>query len=173
MRILVASFVTAIALFFFGFLWWGMLMPIIEPTTVISDQALIDSMSSSLNESAVYFYPDPATEPGESTGPMAILYFNTDMPDMGKMLGMGFGHMFITALLVTAFVSSQKLPTFAARFGVVFFVGLLIAVWADVGNMIWWRYPPGWTAFHFGYDVLSWLLAGVIIAAIIKPSPAG
>lgn len=120
-------------------------------------------------ESAIYFYPDPATEPGESTGPMAILYFNTDMPEMGKMMGMGFAHMFLTAFLVSLFVSSRHLPSYTERLKFVFCVGLLIALWADVGNMIWWRHPPGWTAFHFGYDVLSWLLAGSIIAAIVKP----
>jgi len=169
MRVLAASFVTAIALFFFGFLWWGVLMPFVRPTTVISDQTLIDNMSSSLNESAVYFYPDPATEPGESSGPMAILYFNTDMPDMGRMMGMGFAHMFVAAVLVTMLVSSRKLPSFAERFRFVFCLGLFVAWWADVGNMIWWRHPSGWTAFHFGYDVLSWLLAGAIIAAIMKP----
>ncbi len=172
MRILVASLVAAIALFFFGFLWWGLLMPAVQPASVITDQALVEKMSSSLNESAVYFYPDPAVEPGDASGPMAILYFNIDLPDMGKMMGMGFGHMFVTALLVTLFVASQKLSSFAARLKLVFGLGLFVALWADVGNMIWWRHPPQWTAFHVAYDVFSWLLAGAIIAAIIKPNPA-
>jgi hypothetical protein len=169
MRFLVASLVTAVALFLFGFLWWGVLMPIVRPVSVITDQALVEKMSSSLNESGIYFYPDPATEPGESAGPMAILYFNSESPQMGPMMGIGFAHMFLTALLVSMFVSSRKLPSYSDRLKFVFCLGLLIALWADVGNMIWWRHPPGWTAFHFGYDVLSWLLAGSIIAAMVKP----
>ncbi|MEZ6131557.1 MAG: hypothetical protein R3C59_23045 [Planctomycetaceae bacterium] len=64
--------------------------------------------------------------------------------------------------------ANLRLHSFTGRLAFVFCLGLFCAVWADVGNMIWWRHPPLWTAFHFAYDTLSWLLAGVIIAAIIK-----
>lgn len=171
MRIFVASLVTAIVLFVFGFVWWGLLMPVVRPASVIADQELVEAMSSSLNESALYFYPDYAEEPGDSSGPMAILFFNREMPSMAKMMGMGFGHMFVSALLVSLFVSYLRLRSFAGRLTFVFSLGLFVAVWADVGNMIWWRHPTLWTAFHFGYDVLSWLLAGVMIAAIVRPWP--
>ena len=138
-------------------------------TKTITDETLVAKMSDSLDESAVYFYPDPGSKPSDPASPMAILYFNTEMPPMGPMMGMGFAHMFLVALLVSMFVSSRKLPTFAERLKLVAFLGLFVALWADVGNMIWWHHPPGWAAFHFGYDFLSWLLAGSIIAAIVKP----
>ena len=171
MRIFVASLVTAIALFFFGFVWWGLLMPVVRPASVIADQGMIEKMTASLDESALYFYPDYAEAEGDSAGPVAILFFNREAPSMSAMMGMGIGHMFVTALLVSLFVSFVPLRSFAERLTFVVCLGLFVAVWADGGNMIWWRHPPLWTAFHFGYDALSWLLAGAIIAAIVRPCP--
>ena len=89
---------------------------------------------------------------------------------MGKMMGLGFAHMFLSTLLVCIALSFSPRRTFAGRLGFVFFLGLFVAVWADLGNMIWWRYPPAWTGYHFAYDARAWLLAGLVIAVILKPS---
>ena len=171
MRVIASALVTAIALFFFGFIWWGILMPIVKPAEVITDQAVVDSMNSTFSGSGVYFYPDPATASEATSGPWAILYFDPNMPDMGSMMGMGFGHMLLTAFAATLFVRFRNLPTFADRFKFVAGLGLFVALWADIGNMIWWHHPTPWAVFHFGYDLLSWVLAGAIIAAIMKPCP--
>ena len=166
MRILAASIASAIALFLFGFVWWGVLMPVVKPAKVLSDPALVAQMSSTLSESAVYFYPDPAVEPADATGPMAILYFNTDMPNMGKMMGLGLGHMFVVSLLAATWVATRNLTSFGERFKHVFLLGLFVALWADIGNFIWWRHPASWAFYNFGYDILSWSIAGAIIAAV-------
>ena len=170
MRLLISAVVTAIALFFLGFLWWGILMPIVRPAEVITDQAVIESMSETFSESGLYFYPDYAEAEGASKpGPMVIAYFYTDQPAMGPMMGAGFGHMLVTALLVSWIVSLSNRSLFVDRVKIVAVLGWFVALWADVGNMIWWRHPPLWTVFHIGYDLISWLVAGLIIAAIVKP----
>ena len=169
MRVVVAALASAIALFFFGFLWWGVSMPALQLAGVIEDQTVVDSMSSAFKESGIYFYPDPSKEPGEATGPMAILYYTAKVPEMGATMGMGFGHMLLTALGVTLFVHSMKFQTFSERFRFVCCLGVFLALWADIGNMIWWHHPTTWAIYHFGYDVLSWVVAGAIIAAILKP----
>lgn len=170
MRIAIASLLAAVVLFFFGFLWWGILMPIVKPANAITDATVVEKLASSLNESNIYFYPDYAGEYSEDqTGPTAMLYFHKEMPSMGKMMGLGFAHMVLSALLVSVSLSFSGRRTFAERFAFVFFLGLFVAVWADLGNMVWWRYPLAWTGYHFAYDVLSWLLAGLVIALIVKP----
>lgn len=168
MRIALASVVAAVALFFFGFVWWGLLMPIVRPADVITDASLVENMASSLDGSGPYFFPDYAGSDDATSGPAAILYFNRQAPAMSTVMGLGFGHMLISTLIASVFASLVSARTFATRFGVVFFLGLFVAVWADVGNMIWWRHPLPWTGFHFGYDVLSWVIGGLIIASIVK-----
>lgn len=173
MRVFIASLLAAIALFFSGFFWWALLMGIVRPAEVITDQALVANMASSVKESGLYMYPDYGQTEGDATGPMAMLFYEKQMPPMGTMMGMGFVHMFVSALLVSVFVSLSPFQTFKSRFAAVFFLGLFVAVWADAGNMIWWRHPPMWAAFHFGYDVFSWLVAGIIIAGIVRPNCCG
>jgi hypothetical protein len=169
MRVALASGLSAVVLFFFGFVWWGMLMPVLQPADVITDSTLVDKMNASLNESGLYFYPTYVEPVDANAGPMATLYFNTSAPSMPMMMGMGFVHMLVSALLASIGLSFVSRRAFMERFALVFFLGLFVAVWADLGNMIWWRYPLAWTAFHFAYDVLSWLLAGLIIASIVRP----
>ncbi len=169
MRVFFASLLAAIALFFCGFLWWGVLMGFVRPAEVITDQTLVGNMATALKESGLYMYPDYANAEGNATGPMAILYYDKQMPSMGTMMGMGFAHMFVSALLASVFVCLSPFHSFKSRFAAVFFLGLFVAVWADAGNMIWWRHPPLWAAFHFGYDVFSWLVAGMVIAGMVRP----
>ncbi len=170
MRIILASVVTAVVLFFFGFVWWGVLMPSVRPAEVIADADFVNAMSASLPESGVYFYPDYANPSEEPIEPWAIVYFNKTAPAMGLMMGMGFGHMFLAALLASCGVSCLAEKSFARRFAMVCFLGLFVALWADIGNMIWWRHPIGWTVFHFSYDVLSWVIAALVIAGLVKPN---
>ncbi len=169
MRVFIASLLSAIALFFCGFLWWGVLMPSLQPASVITDQGLMEKMSESLAKSALYIYPDYTQPSEDASKPMAVLYFERQTPSMGTTMGLGFVHMFVTALIVSLAVARLPVQSFARRLAFVCFLGLFVAVWADLGNMIWWRHPGLWTAFHFGYDASSWLIAGLIIAAIVKP----
>lgn len=171
MRSLLASFVAAIAMFFTGFIWWGLLMPVVRPARVIESDALLASMNAELKDADVYFYPNYAEPADENSGPTAILHYLPGSPSMATTMGLGFLHMFGTAFLASCLLGFVALPSFSQRFVLVASLGLLVAFWADLGNMIWWWHPPMWTAFHFGYDLLSWIVAGAIIASIVKPQP--
>ncbi|MCA9131079.1 MAG: hypothetical protein KDB22_28540 [Planctomycetales bacterium] len=170
MRIALATVVSAIVMFFLGFLWWGLTMPSVTPAGVFSDESLVASMKQTLGESGVYFYPS-YSEPIPDGEPVAIVYYLANAPEMGGTMGMGFAHMLVASLLACLVVSWLRLPTFADRFKLLAGLGLLIAFWADIGNMIWWHHPLGWALFHFGYDASSWAVAGAAIAAILKSPP--
>ena len=170
MRIVIASLLSAIVLFFFGFLWFGILMPTVKPAGVITDATVVEKLGSSLTESNVYFHPDYTDHSEEHSGPVTMMFYATEARAMGMTMGLGFAHMFLTTLLVCIFLSSSPRHTFAGRLAFVFFLGLFVAVWADLGNMVWWHHPPMWTGYHFAYDALSWLLAGLVIALILKPT---
>ncbi len=172
MRVVLAAVVCAIALFFFGFLWWGVLMPIIKPANVLEDEQLTQQMSSSLKTSGLYIYPDYSQAPADTDIPMVFAYYYTTGPNMPLMMGGGLLHMFVTSLLAGVLLIKLNLRDWSTRVFTVFFLGLFVAVWADIGNMIWWRHPLAWTMFHFGYDALSWLVAALVLATLIKPTDA-
>ncbi len=146
-------------------------MGIVLPANVLDDPALVQQLDASLDESGLYIYPDYATQSEEAISPWVFVYFNKDAPTMGPMMGAGFLHMLVTAFFVSILVHKLSLSTFKERFVAVACLGLFVAIWADVGNAIWWRHPMPWTLFHFGYDVISWLLAGFVIGSIVKPCP--
>lgn len=169
MRVTIAAVASAVALFFFGFLWWGVIMPIAQPAQVLESEELVYEMDKALSEPGVYFNPSYINKPEGYEGSTALLYYLPGSPDMPKQMGIGFAHMLICSVLAAVFVSTLNSRTYLARFGVVFFLGIFAALWADIGNMIWWFHPMGWTSFHFYYDVITWAIAGFIIAAIVQP----
>ncbi|HBE70672.1 MAG TPA: hypothetical protein DDW52_21210 [Planctomycetaceae bacterium] len=144
-------------------------MPALRPAGVLPEDIASDQIMS-LDESGVYFYPD-YSDADSTTSSMAVVYFKKSA-SMGAMMGGGIFHMFVCAAFAAGVVARLNLPSFSSRFGYVLAMGFLIATWADVGNMIWWHYPPVWAGFHYAYDILSWTLAGLLIAAIIKPETA-
>ncbi len=171
MRIVLASLLAAIVLFFAGFFWWGFLMIIAEPAHVLKDEALAEQIDASLAESGLYIYPDYASQ--EQGGPTALLFYNSEPAPMLAIMGAGFLHMFVTALFVSLVVSRLDIASTRGRIALVTCFGIFAAVWANGGHLIWWRHPYLWTAFHIGYDVLSWALAGIVIALIVKPTIHG
>ncbi len=73
MQKVISALVAAVVMFFVGFLWWGLLMPIVKPPKVIADAALVEKMGTSLSESGLYFYPDYSEPIEEADSPQAFL----------------------------------------------------------------------------------------------------
>ena len=169
MRIAIASVVSAVILFFAGFVWWALLMQAAKPAGVIEDAALVEHMAQSLGSTGLYIYPTYMKDTSNEAGPMALVYFNSVKPAMGPTMGKGFAHMLASSVIVCLIVYNFASDSFAKRFTCVVWLGVFVAVWADLGNMIWWNHPPFWAAFHCGYEIVSWTIAGLAIAAIVKP----
>lgn len=169
MRVPIAAFAAAVAMFFIGYIWWSPVMYLVKPVGEIESQEVITAMDKALSEPGVYKHPGYEQSMDTHEGSVAMLYYVPEMPNMLKLMGIGFAHMLMCSVLASVLVSTLNSKTFIARFGVVFFLGLFVALWADVGNMIWWFHPTGWGVFHIAYDLVSWAAAGAIIAAIIQP----
>ncbi|MCM2375009.1 hypothetical protein [Aporhodopirellula aestuarii] len=169
MRITLASFLAAIVLFLSGFLWWGFLMPIAMPAKVLQDDALAEQIITSLTEPGLYIYPDYTSQEHAAT---SMLFYNSEPPPMLAIMGAGFLHMFASALFISLVVSRLEIASTSGRIAMVSSFGCFVAWWANVGHLIWWRHPYSWTAFHVAYDISSWVLAGIVIALIVKPATA-
>ena len=75
----------------------------------------------------------------------------------------------LIALLLKLVVSA--LPTYASRVAFVSLAGIAAAVFIDGGGAVWWRIPWEWKLYQGVYDVAFWIIAGVILAAFIRPEP--
>jgi len=180
-KLLLASLVAALAMMAWAFLFW---------TTPIAGnlfghpgpaEDLLRSALAALPESGAYFVPDmpeggdmEAWKARHRAGPIAHLHVikggAEPMPPTQYVWGLL--HMLVTALIL-AFMLRMALPVldgYAARVGFVVLAGLAAAVWGQLGQPIWFLHGWGYHILYALYDWISWLLAGLVLGAFIKPA---
>jgi hypothetical protein len=186
-RVLLASLASAVVLFLWGFIFWSALAMMVSPWKPIAaggDPDVIATLRQSFPESGVYMYPwvdksrgdQPSLEEEfarqHAAGPFVqIVYHANGVPasEMGKMMGWGFAHMFISAALCCVLLAmSEPLCCYGARVCFVFGLGVFATLWIEGANLIWWHHPSSHVAFMGTYNVVAWLLAGLVIGAIVK-----
>lgn len=193
-RILGGSLAAAIAAFFFGFVFWGLLPDgreaALDPLPGGGLGASI--LNVGLEESGWYYYPiqpeheePPTTEQREAEekelrekmekGPMVMIGFRKEGADsMGKTMGIGFAHFFLTCLLLAALLSmaSPKLG-FLGRTAMVFIATVYGAIFHDLSSVIWWQMPTSYPTTNAAYHIMSGLIVAIILGAIVRPGGSG
>ena len=85
---------------------------------------------------------------------------------------MGFGHYFVSALLMAVLLqlASPGLGGYLPRVLFVTLAGVFAAVAITLGDPIFlhqpWKTPLYFAAFY----VVSWFVAGIVLGAIVRPS---
>ncbi|MEM6456877.1 MAG: hypothetical protein AAF772_17430 [Acidobacteriota bacterium] len=182
-RMLLGAFLAALAMFFFGYIYWGMLptgqMGFERPA---DEAALTEALRAHLPTDGAYYLPGPppagdagameAWTANHAAGPIAMISVRTSgaTPMSPVLFASGFVHMLISCLILGGllFAMRDRLPTFATRFAVAAIGGIAGATYAHLGDPIWW-----YTAWDFGllkwlYDSISWVFAGAILARFVR-----
>lgn len=178
---LIGSFVAALAMFVWGFIFWG--VGLIDPfahTSVESQATLSKAASDNLPSNGVYFIPDRTLEDPEAwaethkKGPIvtvSILKTGAD-PMAASKLVMGFVHMlFVTVILGIIMMISNR-PSFLERFQLGALVGLGGTVFANLTNPIWFDAPWGYHLINGFYQLVAWLIAAAVLAYFIRRKTA-
>lgn len=175
-RLFLGAFLAAVAVFFWGFVFWGTPLSSFVMTPAPEGAALAATLDAALPETGVYFLPDMPDGSDEAAleahraGPIATVFFRREGANpmgAGVFVG-GFLHMFFSMLLLGLVLraAAPALPTFARRAAFVFLAAVAVAVWANLGKPVWYFQP--WD-YHLGtafYDIVAWTLAGLILARI-------
>ena len=181
-RILLASFLSAIALFVWGFVYWGIFNAVgLIMAPLPAELDILAVMRSSQAESGMYIYPfaeGPDKESQEKfmgqfeEGPILQMAYRKEGGPMmpATQYAKGLGHNFLVALLAASLVAiaGSRLSSFASRAGFVVLLSLFAAVWAHGGDVVWWFHSPLYFAGHTAYMVVGGLLMGLVIGAIVK-----
>lgn len=186
-RILVAAALGAIVYYVWGMMAW-MALPLHTPTVSgLPDEASITSLLKEQDlPTGVYTAPMWETEAdmGDPTsafsknhlaGPIYSIYYQRDgMVPMGpKVLLMGLLIDFVAALLVAMLLScaaSGCCKSYGYRVGFVIGMGIFTALIGHVSYWNWMYFPLDYTIAFVIDNVVGWTLAGLVIAAIVKPS---
>ena len=179
-RVLLGSLLAAVVMFMFGFVFWGLSG---MPDKVLAGATNEDAARTTLTQMfpSDGFYKVPYSSDWEDEGfrskikegPIAtviIQHEGKDPDDFMPML-MGLAYQFVCILLIAILLSmaSGALASYGKRLGFVIIAGIAIGVYSNIGDTIWWNYPRDYPLFTMGYDIVAWTLAGIVLAAIIKP----
>jgi hypothetical protein len=194
LKIILAGLVGGVVMFLWGFIA-HMVLPLGEAgfKTLPHQDALLPAISAQLKEDGLYIFPWPESPPGTpmpvneesrkkaeqlfQTAPHGLLLFHAPPAAMltGGQLGTEFATNCASSLLAAALVSMTLggLGSFSRRVLFVATIGLIAGVAVNVPNWNWYGFPSSFTLAQIAEHVIGFGVAGLAIAAIIKPAAAG
>jgi hypothetical protein len=186
MRIFLAALAGAVAMFV-----WTSIAHVATPLGVIgfsqipNEAAVLQTMDSSIGaKPGLYFFPwvDPRdpnmmakTDALEKAHGHGLLVYqgpgqNID-GDMMPMLIKEFIKQFVQAL-IAAWIVSMIAAGYATRVGVVALIGVSASVATNVSYWNWYGFSLDYTAAQVFIEIMSGLVAGLAIAAVLRPRTA-
>ncbi|MDX1548809.1 MAG: hypothetical protein R3247_17555 [Rhodothermales bacterium] len=182
-KLLLGTFLATLTLFIWGFLFWGTPWPnpAFQHLDLEDEVAVWESLRDHIPASGTYYFPDVQREGGfeaaaarHDEGPLATVMIHAEgMPVMSPaVFVLGFLHMFVSALLMALLLrtAAPALTTYRRRAGFVASVGLVVAVWANLGEPVWNYHAWSFELMQAAYDWTSWILAGLVLARFAVPA---
>jgi hypothetical protein len=184
-KILLGSVVAGIVIFIWGFVA-HMLLPLGEMglKSVPKEDELNAAIKKEVREPGLYFVPGRDMSKSQSQeemeahmakvtkGPYGFMVIYPDGRDVSfsKRLPIELGTNVVCALLA-AIIVSQLRPGFIVRVASVVLLGLLASVMTLVPYWNWYGFPTDFTLAQIVDHTVGWLLAGIVLASIVRPSP--
>ncbi|MBX3373752.1 MAG: hypothetical protein KF817_07945 [Phycisphaeraceae bacterium] len=191
-RILLGGVLGGIAMFLWGALiWMGFGLPMKVIANLPDEPAVMNVVRETVTRHGVYWFPGFPEEPAGATdevkkavrdtwmekhrtGPIGLLIVVPDGVDAAQPIFMIRGlailvaASFLAAILLRAAAGSVR--TWVGRAGFVTMLGAIVALSADGANWNWWHYPDDFTLL-MAFDRLgAWLIAGIVLATVVKPA---
>lgn len=166
---LVGPLLAALAMFVWGFLYYGISSFPYQPLGAAGDVG--PALDELFPASGVYLVPDPRGEPDVvqsqmQRGPMVTVHIRKGegkTMDPAMMLG-GFVHEFLSCALMAMLLVRSAARNYVGRVCFVVIVGILITVFGHGGQAIWWQQDWSWHLRGMLYETIGWAFAGLILA---------
>ncbi len=185
-KILIGGVVGGVIIFFWGFVS-HMVLPIGEMgiKQVPNEDALAAAMKADVPEPGLYVVPGRDMSKPQSNEEMQVhmekfakgpsgfmvIYPTGRDVSLGKRLPIELGTNVVCALLAAVLVSQLR-PGFIVRVACVTLMGLLAAIMTIVPYWNWYGFPTDFSLAQIIQHTVGWLLAGIALAAIVRPASA-
>ncbi len=183
-RIILAGFLGALVLFFWGFFSWEVL-PFHKMTahSLSNEDVVVSALRSGNAETGTYMIPAmPGDNDAEKkahlekmkSGPVAMLHYSTTGYagfDLMYMLK-GFFVLFLSSMIAASLLgklSWSLASKYGARVRFVMMVGIFLAITARLGDWAFMGYSTSFSLNLAADDIIGWTLAGLVIAWRMKP----
>ncbi len=185
MNVLKGAVVASIAVFLWGFMFWWPHLPysaLGHLGQIDEEDAVAQELRARFPRSGVYMFPKPGDyrrnpEGIRETGAMTVYILTPEdaLPLWGMLLA-GFGRILFATLLLGWVLKtslSALRPRYPSRVGFVVLIALAVVAYRDLADPIWWNYPWAWNLLKAFHDLVSWTIAGMILAAFITQPSRG
>jgi hypothetical protein len=187
-----AAFLGALAMFFASFVF-HMFTPLGEAgiTPMPGPEPVMGAMASALGDkSGMYMFPTGGYSPDlpreqhaaamdkmleeMKTNPSGLLIYHPAgrVFNFGKTLGVQFGLDFLKTLLVIYLLTQSSVASFGGRTMFVTIAGVLAAIATTPSLWIWYGFAGSYAGANVVMMTLEFLVAGIVIALILKNTPA-
>jgi hypothetical protein len=186
-RLVLAAFLAGVLQFGWGFYFWA-LSPMSKAMIgkLADEDKVVEALKSANPETGMYFVPFADSEGMSGDNPEAceafqkrhaegplvqVMYRKEGAACMDpKQMGLGFAHMvagsFVAGLLLL--MAGPGLRTYFARALFVALLGVFASFTLNLAHPIWFLHPWKFHLLQSVFDVGSWVLAAVVLAALIR-----
>ncbi len=175
-QVLIGSVVAAIAMFFWGFLFWGATtMPYQVMKPVADLPALQQALRAALPETGVYLLPHPSQGSQEEMGKVMaagnfgrIVFMREGVQMGGSTFLFGLLHNLVTALFLALLLRAAAPANYGGGVTLIALAGIAGAIASNLGKPIWYFHPWGVHVVDIVYDLTMYLVAGLVLAKFVK-----
>jgi hypothetical protein len=187
-RLVLGAALAAVVLMAWGFVFWTVTpFPYQMMAKIPHEEAIVQALQEQSLETGTYFlpFPDKDAMSGANTqaqealmkmhasGPLLQLSYRKEGldPTSPAVYLQGMAHMFVSALLIGGLMllALPSLPTFGRRWLFVALAGTFAAIAIELANPIWFHNPWKFALYETGFNIAGWVLAGLVLGAVIKP----
>jgi hypothetical protein len=185
-QVAIAGIAGAVVYYVWGMMAW-MVLPLHLPTIagLPNESAITDALKAQSLETGVYVIPwssdaadmsDPNSTfmKNHASGPIYSIYYQREgaVPMGPSVLLGGFVIDLLAATLAACLLSSAATGccrSYASRVGFVLGLGIFVGLIGHASYWNWMNFPLGYTLAFVADVVIGWTLAGIVIAAIVRP----
>ncbi|MFO1045574.1 MAG: hypothetical protein U0941_27660 [Planctomycetaceae bacterium] len=179
MRSVLGVFLASLALFFFGFLFWGLNpLPYQSWSKPTDEPGAMEALRKHFPERGTYFCPsfdaDPkVTDEKFRKGPLAFVFLLTPQGrpvEDPRIMIQGYLLSLVGLSLITVQMRQVRtaLPTYRSRVLFAAVSGVIASVMILIGDVVWWQMPLPWKLWQGLYHVLGWTISGAVLARFVE-----
>lgn len=178
-KLFAGSLLAAVAVFIFGAVYWSSPVMSAGAREVADDAAAQVILREAFPETGIYWVPGMNLYAQDAerynalheAGPAAMINIVQEPgpPMASSTFVAGFLHEWIVCFLIGLLLLrvAPALPSYGSRVGFVTLAGFVMAVFVDFGAVIWWKMPLAFQLVDGLYNVIVWLLAGLVMARFV------
>jgi len=173
-KFFVAPLLAALAMFVWGFLYYG-LSGIPYKALGTAGPEVLPAVANLFPADGTYVLPDPRTPPEAlaeqmKRGQLVMVHVKkSGVKEMDPMiLANGFLLEFVCCLILAFIMHKVELGprTFGCRMMFCVATGVLVTLFSNGGQAIWWQQGWSWHLMTMLHDVVSFLLAGIVMGKL-------